>query len=529
MAHIDEPAVVGKTTAAEGIEKIDVAAVNRKETRELYAGRKKIYAKRAKGYYRSIKWLVMAVTLTIYYATPWLRWERGPGLPEQAILFDVAHGRIFLFDLEIWPQELYLITGFLILSALALFLFTAIAGRVWCGYLCWQTVWTDLMIAVERFWQGDRNARIRLDKSPWNVQKVYKKSMTHLSWILISIATGGAFVFYFRDAPTLAQEFLTGTAPMPAVLFAGMLTFFTYLMGGIAREQVCIYMCPWPRIQGAMFDHDSLLISYHDGRGEPRGPHRKRESWDNRGDCIDCNACVAVCPMGIDIRDGSQLECIQCALCIDACNDIMTRIGRPLNLIAYDTFRGLEQTDKPTANASAYLSPEAQTATSSSWAAGFANFKALDLRLVRPRTVLYSSLIAVVSAIMIYAVMAKSILDMNIIPHRNPYFVKLSDGGIRNTYTIKILNKLYEERTFYLALEGLPGAKLTVLGMENEANPAISVVPDDLRDVRIFVSVPANELSGISKERHDFTLIARDSVSGHKVRNTAIFRRPPES
>ena len=204
----------------------------------------------------------MAVTLGIYYVLPWLRWDRGPDLPDQAVLLDMAHNRFFFFFLEIWPQEFYFVTGLLVLAALALFLVTSAAGRVWCGYTCPQTVWTDLMIVVERFWQGDRNARIALDKRPWAPVKLFKKGMTHLSWLAIGLATGGAFVFYFRDAPTLAGELLTGTAPAIAYLFLGIFTLTTYVLGGIAREQVCIYMCPWPRIQGAMIDHETLLVSY---------------------------------------------------------------------------------------------------------------------------------------------------------------------------------------------------------------------------------------------------------------------------
>ncbi len=291
--------------AAPGVAAVDVEAVNRKEQRQLYAVRQKIHPRRARGTFRYLKWLVMVVTLGIYYVVPWIRWPRGQGLPDQAFLIDVANGRLFLGPIEIWPQELYYITGILIISALGLFLATSLAGRVWCGYTCPQTVWTDLMIAVERFWQGDRNARIRLDKEPWGPSKIFKKTMTHVTWLLIGLLTGGALVFYFRDAPTLAQELVSGDAPAIAYLFLGIFAFSTYLLGGIAREQVCIYMCPWPRIQGAMTDRHTLLVSYRTERGEPRGPKRKTESWDNRGDCIDCKACVVVCPTGIDIRDGS--------------------------------------------------------------------------------------------------------------------------------------------------------------------------------------------------------------------------------
>ncbi|MBK5198892.1 MAG: cytochrome c oxidase accessory protein CcoG, partial [Methyloceanibacter sp.] len=324
----------GVTEAAPGVERIDVRAVNAEANRSLYAKRVKIYPKRGEGQFRTIKWVVMAVTLGIYYVVPWLRWDRGAYLPDQAVLIDFPARRFYFFFIEIWPQEFYYITGLLVLAALALFLVTAIAGRVWCGYTCPQTVWTDLMIAVERFLQGDRNARMRLDKGPWTVEKIWRKGATHVTWLLIAIATGGAWVFYFRDAPTLARELATFEAPMVAYVFLGVFTATTYVLGGLAREQVCTYMCPWPRIQGAMFDRDSLLISYRAWRGEPRGPHKAGQAWEGRGDCIDCMQCVAVCPAGIDIRDGGQLECIQCALCIDACDAIMDKVGRPRGLIA---------------------------------------------------------------------------------------------------------------------------------------------------------------------------------------------------
>ena len=485
--------------AAQGVERIDVEAVNRKVDRQLYAGRAKIYAKRARGTFRNLKWLVMALTMGVYYLLPWLRWDRGPALPDQAVLMDIAYGRIYFFWLEIWPQELYLVTGFLVLSALALFLVTSIAGRVWCGYLCWQTVWTDLMIAVERFWQGDRNTRIRLDKEPWSASKIFKKVATHISWLLIAAATGGAFILYFRDAPTLAREFFTGEAPLVSYLFFALLSGMTYLMGGIAREQVCIYMCPWPLIQGAMFDRDSLLVTYRDFRGEPRGAHRKGESWDSRGDCIDCKACVAVCPMGIDIRDGPQLECIQCALCIDACDEIMGKINRPKKLIAYDTFRSIESEVKG---------------------------GGLQLRLLRPRTLLYSGLITFVGAIMALAIMSKTVLEMNVVPERNPLYVALSDGGVRNAYLVKILNKQYEAREFELAVTGLEGAKLTVLGYEGQERPRIQVVPDDLREVKAYVTVPADALAKITSDQASFRFVAKDVKDGTETSRSSNFRRP---
>ena len=484
----------------DGIEAHDVRPVNRKADRDLYAGRQKIYAKRARGTFRSIKWVVMVVALGVYYALPWLRWNRGHDLPNQAVLLDMEHNRFFVFGLEIWPQEFYYVTGLLVLGALALFLATAVAGRVWCGYACPQTVWTDLMITIERFWQGDRNARMRLDKEPWGIGKITKKTMTHVSWLLVGMLTGGAAVFYFRDSPTLLRELATGTAPAIAYLFLGIFTASTYVLGGIAREQVCTYMCPWPRIQGAMVDGHTLLVSYRQERGEPRGPARKGPDgvvdWSKRGDCIDCNACVVVCPAGIDIRDGSQLECIQCALCIDACNDIMVKIGRPQGLIAYDTM----------------LSKEAQ-------AVG----KHAPIQVIRPRTILYAAMFCLVGAIMLTAWWQRTVLDVNVLHDRNPPFVMLSDGGIRNGYTVKILNKLHDPRRFALRVEGLPGATLSVIGGETGPQVTVPVATDELGEFRVFVTLPPDRQSA-SDVTKPIELVAHDVASSVETRRRTLFQ-----
>ncbi|MEQ8824642.1 MAG: cytochrome c oxidase accessory protein CcoG [Filomicrobium sp.] len=495
-------AAAAKTEAAPGVERHDVNAVNAKDNRSLYAERVAIHPKRARGLFRNLKWLVMALTLGFYYLMPWVRWDRGPALPDQAFLIDFANQRLFFGPLEIWAQEFYYITGLLILGSLLLFLVTALAGRVWCGYACPQTVWTDLFIAVERFIQGDRNARLRLQKAPWTFDKIWKLTATHSTWLLISLVTGGALVFYFRDAPTLAHELLTGTAPEIAYVFLGVFTASTYLLGGLAREQVCIYMCPWPRIQGAMFDDHSMLVTYRGHRGEPRGPHKKGETWEGRGDCIDCKQCVVVCPMGIDIRDGAQLECIHCALCIDACNEIMDKIGRPRNLIAYDTFHNLEA---------------AETG------------KTAPVKVFRPRTILYMVLIPAVMALMTYGWMNRSELQLNVLRDRNPLFVRLSDGGIRNGYTVKILNKRHDTRSFKIGVEGLPSGisapKIDIVGFQ-ENDPTIAVVPDDLRALRLYLSLPKAEAAKLTSEATDLYFVVTDVGDKTQTRRRSNFRRP---
>ena len=499
MTQLEQLADEAVATAAgqtAPVERIDVEAVNAKAKRELYASRVKIHPKRVQGTFRKVKWIIMAVTLGIYYLTPWIRWDRGANAPDQAVLLDFPGRRFYFFFIEIWPQEVYYVTGLLILASFSLFLITSLAGRVWCGYSCPQTVWTDLFVTVERWVEGDRNARIKLDRSPWNGAKIRKRVVKHGIWLVISIATGGAWVFYFADAPTLARQLVSFEAPTIAYLFIAIFASTTYLLGAIAREQVCTYMCPWPRIQGAMFDEDSLLVSYRPHRGEPRGKHKKGQSWEGRGHCIDCNQCVAACPMGIDIRDGPQLECIQCALCIDACNGVMKKVDLPSGLIAYDTYRNLA------------AAAEGGTAR---------------IRLARPRTIIYASLILVVAVVMLLTLITRSDLDVNVLRDRNPLFVTLSDGGIRNGYTVKILNKAHQERRFGLAVEGLPNPLITAVGWEDGEALEIDVGPDRLRSVKVFIAVAGEDLTAGSAP---ITLVLRDVEENLEHRSETVFRGP---
>jgi cytochrome c oxidase accessory protein FixG len=478
------------------VETVAAKPVNAKAARVSYAKRVKVHPKRTQGTFRLTKWIVMAVTLSVYYLSPWIRWDRGPNAPDQAILVDFPARRFYFFFIEIWPQEVYYITGLLIVAALVLFLVTSLAGRVWCGYACPQTVWTDLFVTIERWVEGDRNARMKLDRAAWSARKIGLRAIKHAIWLLIAAATGGAWVFYFADAPTLAGQLLAFDAPAVAYLFLGLFTFTTYSLGGIAREQVCTYMCPWPRIQGAMFDEDSLLVSYRDYRGEPRGKYKKGQSWEDRGHCIDCNLCVAVCPVGIDIRQGPQLECIQCALCVDACNSVMAKVGLPRGLITYDTYSNL-----------------------TAGAAG----GAARIRLIRPRTVIYAGLIVVVGLIMLFALATRAELDVNVLRDRNPLFVALSDGSIRNGYTVKILNKKHDQRDFTVPVEGLDRAVLSGVGLGEGAALNVSVKPDRLRSLRVFVTVEKTRLSGASAP---LRILVTDRRSGTIAAQDTTFRGP---
>ncbi len=435
---------------------------------QLYAKRRQIYPKLAHGKFRLVKWVVLAVTLGIYYLLPWIRWPRGQDIPNQAVLADFEGEKLYFFALEIWPQELYFLGGLLVLAALSLFLVTSVFGRVWCGYTCPQTVWTDLYIWVERAFEGDRAARMRLDRAPISVNKAARKIGKHIVWILIAFLTGGAFILYWHDAPTLARTFFTGEAPMTAYFFAAVLTGTTYALAGTMREQVCTYLCPWPRIQGALTDEHALNVTYRYDRGEPRGPLQKGKSFVGRGDCIDCKQCVQVCPMGIDIRDGAQLECIHCALCIDACDAIMRQVGRPTGLIAYDT-------DKAVAERAS-----GQKAT---------------YRLIRPRTILYSALLLFVAGIMTIGYLNRNTYELSAQRDRAPPFVRLSDGSVRNGYTLKLVNKSTAEQDVMLSLHGLPGAWFEVAGVGEasvDGQIGFSAAPHGVDRFRVLVTLPEN-------------------------------------
>lgn len=453
----------------------------------LFAKPERIYPKRVSGRFRRLKWLAMFLTLGVYYLVPFLRWDRGMGAPDQAVLIDLPHRRAYWFVIEIWPQEVYILTGILILSAVALFFVTSLFGRVWCGYLCPQTVWTDLYTLVEQWVQGDRLARKRLTEAPLTFEKIWKKGLTHILWLLIALFTGGAFVLYFNDAPSLVAGILNGQMSPTVAAFIAGLTLSTYIMAGYAREQVCTYMCPYARFQSAMFDGDTLIIGYDRDRGETRGHHKKGQSWEGRGHCIDCTACVQVCPMGIDIRDGLQMECIACGLCVDACDGVMDKVGLPRGLIRYDSEKGLAKEAK--------------------------------VRLLRPRTVFYIALIGIVGALMLYKLLHRDLLDLSIIHDRNPLYVMLSEGGIRNGYEIKILNKRNQERVFSLSVEGFAGTPLIEIKDAQIVSPDhIVVPPDSIGHYRLFLFAPAQ-----AEKQREVSFILRDTADGMTDRHNTVF------
>ena len=451
----------------------------------LYAARQPVFPRRVKGKFRSLKWVIMAVTLGIYYLTPWIRWDRGPALPDQAVLIDLAGRRFYFFWIEIWPHEFYFIAGLLIMAGLGLFLFTSALGRVWCGYACPQTVWTDLFILTERWVEGDRNARARLYNARWDAHKLRLRLTKWVIWLAIGLATGGAWVFYFADAPTLLRNLVTGQAPMIAYTTMGLLTLTTFFFGGIAREQVCIYACPWPRIQAAMMDEDTITIGYREWRGEPRG----KANVAGHGDCIDCMACVNVCPMGIDIRDGQQMECITCGLCIDACDDVMGKIGKPRGLIDYFALK-----DEPMERAGGAPLPV--------WK-----------HILRPRTLLYTGLWSLVGFGLVFALFIRSDIDLTVAAVRNPTYITQSDGTIRNVYDIRLRNKLTTDRQFFL---GLTSDGILVLDIEGATGNSVTVPADQSREVRVYVSAAPDQRAA-SAERTDVRIWVEDMANGDRA------------
>ncbi|MCV2874724.1 cytochrome c oxidase accessory protein CcoG [Rhodobacteraceae bacterium XHP0102] len=448
------------------------------EPPKLYAAREPVFPRRVSGNFRNLKWVVMAITLAIYYVTPWIRFDRGPSLPDQAVLLDLANRRFFFFWIEIWPHEFYFVAGLLIMAGLGLFLFTSALGRVWCGYSCPQTVWTDLFFTVERWIEGDRNARVRLWNAKWDARKIRLRLFKWAVWLAIAVATGGAWVFYFTDAPTLLGNLFTGQAHPAAYTTIAILTATTFVFGGFMREQVCIYMCPWPRIQAAMMDEHSITVAYRDWRGEPRGKHRKAEGADQLGDCIDCNACVNVCPVGIDIRDGQQLECITCALCIDACDDMMAKVGKERGLIDY-----MALTDEE--------NERAGNKKVSIWK-----------HIFRPRTIIYTILWSGIGIGLTVALFMRGNIDMTVAPVRNPLYVTLSDGTIRNTYDIRLRNMTHDDAQFALSVVSDAALEISLEGEEG-----------------IFVTVPADE----THLQRVYVLAAPDSAAATSARTDIRF------
>lgn len=461
-----------------------------------YQSRVPIFPRSVKGRYRRLKTALLVLAYGVYFLLPWLRWERPSG-PDQAVLFDLVGRKFYVFDLVVYAQDIFWLAWILVIFALLLFFVTGIAGRVWCGYFCFQTLWTDVFMFIERWVQGDRNARMKLARSPWNAHKIIRMASTWLLWLLVSLMTGLAFTLYWGNAPQLLLQMLHGEAPFAAYATTLFLTATTYVMAGLAREQVCTYMCPYARFQGVMFDENTLIVAYDEARGErEKGRQKPRKGLMKReeriaagvGDCIDCGYCVQVCPVGIDIRNGLQYQCISCALCIDACDTIMDSIAYPRGLIRYTSENALH--GKPT-------------------------------RLLNLKNAGYGLVLLLTIGALAWSVSHRSELELNVQQIRQPLAVTLSDGRIQNRYEIKINNKTSQTLRYRLAIEGLPGAEL-----DSGHLPEIVVAPE--RSVKLPVKVRLDPRQvNRSRQEFNFVLVPLEEGEPAGVSHPSMFYVPP--
>ena len=446
-----------------------------------------------KGRYRRIKTVVAGLLLGLFFLVPWIRWDRGGDMPGQAVMFDVPGRRFFFFGLEFWPQDLPLVLGLMVLGALGLFLATTISGRVWCGFTCPQTVWTDL------FFTGDRLAdRIAGKGTP------AAKALRQVFWIGLSLLTGFGFAAWFTDVTTLPGRLLGGGLSSGLFGTVAVLTATTWALAGYARERVCLHMCPWPRFQSALLDADTLVVTYDAGRGEPRGKKRLPLRADlggpggdtARGDCVDCNKCFAVCPTGVDIRDGLQMGCIGCGLCIDACDDVMGKLGRPGRLIDFASEAGV--VPKP------------------------------RRLLPRPKILIFGAAMMVTLALLGYGLFSVQKVTVDLQPQRNPPFVRLSDGSVRNDYLLRVDHRLPALAAVAVSVEGLPGA--TVRFGESEG-PTLALGEDRSGSDRLMITLPraALDTAGLDADGHKpITLVLTDAANGRVIeRENSYFWGPP--
>jgi cytochrome c oxidase accessory protein FixG len=394
-----------------------------------------IYPQRFKGYYRSIKNFFSIILITFYLGSSWLTFEREGLLSDQAIFFDLPGRKAYFFNLIIWPDELYYLTFLLILAAIGLFIITSLFGRLWCGYACPNTIMVDFFIWAENFFQGDRNSRMKIDASPITKEIFIKKLFTHITWIFFSFAFAFGWVCYFYEARLLVKDLMNFSITFSGFAWLGGLTISTYLFAGFMREKVCIHICPYGRFQSALLDEESLLVTYHPWRGEPRG---------QGGDCIDCNRCYITCPMGIDIRDGLQMSCIGCGLCIDACDTVMLKIGKEKGLINYTSIKYTKELEK-------------------AWP------QKPKKRLILTKKIYLYSFVFLISLIsLITALMEKEDLLIQIVKDPNPIFIRAADGSIRNSYNLLVTNKTIKNlEGLCLTLEGLPKPAIKFQGQEN--------------------------------------------------------------
>ncbi len=449
------------------------------------AARVPIYPRSVKGSFRRFKNTILIIAYVVYYGLPWLPWSRSVG-PDRAVLFDIVGRKFYFFDLVVQPQQIFWLAGLLIIAALLLFFVTGVAGRVFCGYFCFQTLWSDLFFKIEHWVQGERPARIRLARQAWNAEKLRKIGLTWLLWFLVAFWTAITFTLYWGDAGDLLTRFFSGSAPSAMYITVAVLTFTTFTMAGLAREQVCTHMCPYSRFQAAMFDKNTKLVAYDRKRGEGvkgRAKIRKgQKTAEERheagiGDCIDCGYCVQVCPTGIDIRDGLQISCIHCGLCIDACNNIMDSLDWPRGLIRYSS----ETEDEGG-----------------------------KVRIFSLKSIGYAISIIAVTAVLVWSISHKADLETALTQTRQPLYVVLSDGSILNSYELKLANQTTEERHYALAMRGLDNATLDTGGFD-----AVTLKP--LKTLRLMLKVKQADTGKPKNKVEDFEFVVLDQDSGKEA------------
>ena len=396
----------------------------KREQDSLYAKRKEIYPRQVHGIFARWRVAMVLLTLGLYYILPWINWGEG----RQALLFDLPNRKFNIFMMTLWPQDLVYLSAVLVISALALFLFTTVGGRLWCGYACPQTVWTEVFLWMERKVEGSRPQQMKLAKSPWNTEKLIKKGSKHLIWILFSLWTGFTFVGYFTPIRELAAAIPTLDYGPWETFWILFYAFATYGNAGWLREQVCIYMCPYARFQSVMFDDNTLIISYDEKRGEPRGTRKRgREKPKDKGDCIDCGLCVQACPTGIDIREGLQYQCIACAACIDACDDVMDKMDYDKGLVRYTTLNEV---------------------------------KGKGLHIFRPRVFVYSAILLGLIIAMMWSLIMRVPVGVDITRDRNILYREAANGDLENVFMVKIMNQDRKGHSFVISIDGMPGAVL---------------------------------------------------------------------
>ena len=450
----------------------------------FYEKHKKIYIREVKGWWANWRWILVWLTQAVFYLAPWLTWN-----DRQAVLFHIVERKFYLFGLVLWPQDVFYLAVLLIVSAYALFLFTAIAGRLFCGYACPQTVYSEIFMWLENRIEGDRSARMKLDQGPLTARKIRLKTVKHALWLIISLWSGFTLVAYFTPMQELLTTLpfgLSGWEFFWVFFYAG----FMYMQAGFLREQVCKYMCPYARFQGVMFDPDTLVITYDPERGEPRGARKKGASGEQLGDCVDCGLCVAVCPTGIDIRNGIQYECIGCGACIDACEPVMDKIGKPRGLIRYTTENALAQ-----------------------------HFTKKDVlsHLARPRIVLYSVVLVLICLATAWSMATRVPLMVDVIRDRSTLSREADDGSIENVYNLKLMNTTESAQRYRLTVEGLAGIRLS------EEAP-IEVRSAENHEVTVVVQVPPE--SGKSGANPIYFNIQAESDAKIAVREKATFLKP---